>query len=75
LVAIGDASKFTGKHRFYSIVRGLIIDDDKELKISSMLLINALICHAESVDFKIHLRSDFSRCGLIQAIDVSFIRF
>ncbi len=40
-----------------------------------MLLINALICHAEGVDFKIHLRSDFSRCGLIQAIDVSLIRF
>ena len=71
-MAIGDASKFTGKHRFYSIVRGLITDDDKELKISSMLLINALICHAEGVDFKIHLRSDFSRCGLIQAIDVNF---
>lgn len=70
LVAIGDASKFTGKHRFYSIVRGLIIDEDKELKISSMILINALICHAEGVDFKIHLRSDFSRCGLIQAIDI-----
>lgn len=34
-----------------------------------MLLINALICNAESLDFKIHLRSDFSRCGLIQAID------
>ena len=33
LIAIGDASKFTGKHRFYSIVRGLIIDDDKELKV------------------------------------------
>ena len=35
-----------------------------------MLLINALICHAEVVDFKIHLRSDFTRCGLIQAIEV-----
>ena len=38
-----------------------------------MILINALICHAEGVDFKIHLRSDFSRCGLIQAIDVGLI--
>lgn len=35
-----------------------------------MLLINALICNAENVDFKIHLRSDFARCGLIPAIDV-----
>lgn len=34
-----------------------------------MLLINALICNAENVDFKIHLRSDFARCGLITAIE------
>lgn len=35
-----------------------------------MLLINALICNADSLDFKIHLRSDFNRCGLTQAIEV-----
>ena len=35
-----------------------------------MLLINALICNADTLDFKIHLRSDFARCGLIQAIEV-----
>jgi hypothetical protein len=34
-----------------------------------MLLINALICNAETLDFKIHLRSDFARCGLVQAIE------
>ena len=37
-----------------------------------MLLINALICNADTLDFKIHLRSDFARCGVIQAIDVIF---
>jgi len=73
LVAIGEASKVTGRHRFYSIVKGLSIEDDNEVKISAMLLINALICHAENVDFKIHLRSDFARCGLIPAIDVNKI--
>ena len=40
------------------------------IQISSMILINALICNAENVDFKIHLRSDFARCGLITAIEV-----
>ena len=36
---------------------------------SCMLLINALIGNADGLDFKIHLRSDFARCGLAQAID------
>lgn len=35
-----------------------------------MLLINALIGNADMLDFKIHLRSDFNRCGLVQAIEV-----
>jgi len=34
-----------------------------------MLLINALICNAETLDFKIHLRSEFARFGLVQAIE------
>ena len=75
LIAIGEASKITGRHRFYSIVKGLSIEEDNEVKISVMLLINALICNAENVDFKIHLRSDFSRCGLITAIEVNFQMF
>lgn len=36
---------------------------------SAMILINALIINADGVDFKIHLRSDFNRCGLINAIE------
>ncbi len=38
-----------------------------------MLLINALICNADTLEFKIHLRSDFARCGLMQAIEVKSI--
>ena len=40
-----------------------------------MLLINALICNADTLEFKIHLRSDFARCGLVQAIEVSGLGF
>jgi hypothetical protein len=36
---------------------------------SAIILINALIIKAVGFDFKIHLRSDFNRCGLINAID------
>ncbi len=38
-------------------------------QMSAMVLINALISHADSVEFKIHLRSDFNRCGLISTLD------
>ena len=75
LSAIGEAAKFTGKHRFHSIVSGLTINEDKEIKASCMLLINALIGNADNLDFKIHLRSDFARCGLIQAIEVGLFYF
>lgn len=37
---------------------------------SAMLLINTLIANADGLDFKIHLRSDFNRCGLINAIEL-----
>ncbi len=43
LIAIGDASKFTGRHRFYSIVKGLSIDDDKELKVKKKIIEKHLI--------------------------------
>jgi diaphanous 3 len=36
---------------------------------NAMILINALIFNADGLDFKIHLRSDFNRCGLINAIE------
>ena len=36
---------------------------------SAMMLINALIVHADSLDFKIHLRSEFHRCGLTKIIE------
>lgn len=35
---------------------------------SALVLINALIVNADGLDFKIHLRSEFSRCGLIGAL-------
>ena len=38
-----------------------------------MLLINAIICNADTLEFKIHLRSDFARCGLMQAIEVNIV--
>ncbi|RNA17858.1 diaphanous -like protein, partial [Brachionus plicatilis] len=70
LNGITETARFTGTNNYFSqIVKALTIDDDQDLKISSMILINALICNADSLDFKIHLRSDFNRCGLALAID------
>ena len=33
LLAIGESTKITNNHRFYSIVKGLSIDDDQDLKV------------------------------------------
>ena len=32
LSALGESAKFSGNHRFYSIVKGLTIDEDNETK-------------------------------------------
>jgi diaphanous 3 len=38
------------------------------LQMSALVLINALIVNADGLDFKIHLRSEFCRCGLVAAL-------
>jgi hypothetical protein len=39
LLAISESAKFSGNHRFYSIVKGLTIDEDQELKVINESLI------------------------------------
>ena len=71
LEAITIAGEIRGTERFSPIVQGLLIKNNEPLRTHCMALINAIISSAEDLDFKMHLRNEFMRCGLIDAIDVS----
>jgi diaphanous 2 len=71
LEAITIAGEIRGTERFSPIVQGLLIKNNEPLRTNCMALINAIISSAEDLDFKMHLRNEFMRCGLIDIIDVS----
>lgn len=52
------------RDRFSFIIDGLKHEDNDALRVSCMQLINALIAHAEDLDYRIHLRNEIMRSGL-----------
>ncbi|XP_035378986.1 protein diaphanous homolog 3 [Electrophorus electricus] len=63
LEAITAAGERTGTSRFGPIVQGLS-DRSVQLKVSCMQLINALVTSPDELDFRLHIRNEFMRCGL-----------
>ncbi|XP_041936470.1 protein diaphanous homolog 3-like isoform X1 [Alosa sapidissima] len=53
--------------RFTPIVLGLK-DRSVPLQVACMQLINALVTSPEELDFRLHLRNEFMRCGLKEAL-------
>ena len=51
------------RDRFSYIIDGLRHEDNDVLRVSCMQLINALIAHAEDLDYRIHLRNEIMRSG------------
>nr|XP_033800688.1 protein diaphanous homolog 2 isoform X2 [Geotrypetes seraphini] len=64
LAAITTAAERYNKERFASIVEGLESHDALQLQVACMQFINALVTSPEDLDFRIHLRNEFLRCGL-----------
>ena len=56
--------------RFGPIVQGLLINNE-QLRTNCMTLINAIITSPEDLDFRIHLRNEFLRVGLVDVLEVS----
>ena len=55
--------------RFGPIVQGLLINNE-QLRSNCMTLINAIITSPEDLDFRIHLRNEFLRVGLVDVLEV-----
>lgn len=64
LAAMTIAAERNNKERFASIVEGLENHEAQQLQVACMQLINALVTSPDDLDFRIHLRNEFLRCGL-----------
>ncbi|XP_052471069.1 protein diaphanous homolog 2 isoform X5 [Carassius gibelio] len=64
LAAMTIAAERNNKERFAPIVEGLENHEAQQLQEACMQLINALVTSPDDLDFRIHLRNEFLRCGL-----------
>ncbi|XP_058256926.1 protein diaphanous homolog 3 isoform X2 [Hemibagrus wyckioides] len=63
LEAITSAGERRETSRFSPIVQGLT-DRSVQLQVACMQLINALVTSPDELDFRLHIRNEFMRCGL-----------
>ncbi|XP_047220118.1 protein diaphanous homolog 3-like isoform X2 [Girardinichthys multiradiatus] len=63
LEAITTAGEWRAIERFSPIVHGLR-DRSIQLQVACMQLINALVTSPDELDFRLHIRNEFMRCGL-----------
>ncbi|MGH0160592.1 UNVERIFIED_CONTAM: hypothetical protein FKN15_066995 [Acipenser sinensis] len=64
LAAMTISAELNNKERFAPVVEGLDNHEAPQLQVACMQLINALLTFPEDLDFRIHLRNEFLRCGL-----------
>merc|ERR1719369_1551433 len=69
LEAITIAGEVRGLDRFHPIVQGLMICNNEPLRVACLTLINALISSPEDLDFRMHLRNEFMRVGLLDVLE------
>merc|ERR1719477_135974 len=69
LEAITIAGEVKQRERFQPIIQGLLIRNNEPLRVACLTLINALISSPEDIDFRIHLRNEFMRDGLIDVLE------
>ncbi|KAM8785913.1 protein diaphanous homolog 3 isoform 1-T1 [Rhynchonycteris naso] len=63
LEAFTSAGEERGIERFSSVVEGLR-HSSVQLQVACMQLINALVTSPDDLDFRLHIRNEFMRCGL-----------
>ena len=54
----------------YTWITGLLMRNNESLRVACLTLINAVISTPEDLDFRIHLRNELVRNGLLDVIEV-----
>ena len=73
LEGITVCGEIRSQDRFVPIIMGLGMRDNPQMQVACIQLVNALVSSPDDLDFRIHLRNEFMRTGLIDLIDVSSI--
>ena len=61
-----------GPTRFDRIIEGLKAGESfNQVKVACLQLVNVLVCTPDELDFRMHLRNEFMRAGLIHILEVS----
>uniref|UniRef100_S4S030 GBD/FH3 domain-containing protein n=1 Tax=Petromyzon marinus TaxID=7757 RepID=S4S030_PETMA len=68
LEALTQCGEQENRERFSTIVKGLGQRQGLQLKVGCMQLINALLTSVDELDFRLHLRNEFMRCGLVDIL-------
>ncbi len=69
LEAVTIAGEMKGGERFGPIVQGLLLKANEQLRTNCMILINAIITSPDDLDFRMHLRNEFMRVGLLDVLE------
>ena len=56
--------------RFAAIVKGMNSEYNINMRVACLQLTNAIISTPDDLDFRIHLRNEFWRAGLIDLVEV-----
>ncbi|KAK0052992.1 diaphanous-related formin, partial [Biomphalaria pfeifferi] len=57
------------RERFNPIISGLGMRDNPAMQVACIQLVNAIVFTPDDLDFRMHLRNEFMRAGLIDLID------
>ncbi|XP_061164716.1 protein diaphanous homolog 1-like isoform X2 [Saccostrea echinata] len=64
LEGLAVSAEMKNMDRFDMIITGLGMRINVPLQVGCMQLVNAIICTPHNLDFRLHLRNEFMRCGL-----------
>ncbi|KAH7968216.1 hypothetical protein HPB52_007029 [Rhipicephalus sanguineus] len=70
LKAITECAEMEERERFAPIVAGLACRDNDSLRVACIQLINALVSGTEDFDFRLHLRNEFMRTGMMDIYEL-----
>lgn len=71
LEGITVCGEIRGRERFIPIIMGLGMMDNTLMQVACIQLVNALVSTPDDLDFRLHLRNEFMRTGIIDLITVS----
>lgn len=67
--AITMAGELKGRDRFAPVVQGLMQQPNEPLKVACLQLINAIVATPDDLEFRLHLRNEIMRVGLMDILD------